>query len=58
MLLILKTSQEVVNSEISFYKGSLLKKDIPVIKHNNESQNQNEIEKRIAVLWTFCLLLK
>ena len=37
----------------SFYKGSLLKKDISVFKLNNESQNQNETGKRIAVFEGF-----
>ena len=36
-----------------FYKGSLLKKDISVIKLNNESQNQNETGKRIVVFEGF-----
>ena len=37
----------------SFYKGSLLKKDISVFKLNNESQNQNETGKKIAVFEGF-----
>ena len=36
-----------------FYKGSLLKKDISIIKLNNESQNQNETGKRIVVFEGF-----
>ena len=37
----------------SFYKGSLLKKDISVVNLNNESQNQNETGKRIVVFEGF-----
>ena len=37
----------------SFYKGSLLKKDISILNFNNESQNQNETGKRIAVFEGF-----
>ncbi|MDV3508137.1 hypothetical protein CMU89_05730 [Elizabethkingia anophelis] len=37
----------------SFYKGSLLKKDISVINFNNESQNQNETAKKVAVFEGF-----
>ena len=37
----------------SFYKGSLLKKDISILNFNNESQNQNKIGKRIAVFEGF-----
>ena len=36
-----------------FYKGSLLKKDISILNFNNESQNQNETGKRIAVFEGF-----
>ena len=37
----------------SFYKGSLLKKDISVVNLNNESQNQNEAGKKIVVFEGF-----
>ena len=37
----------------SFYKGSLLKKDISILNFNNESQNQNETGKKIAVFEGF-----
>ena len=37
----------------SFYKGSLLKKDISILNFNNESQNQNKTGKRIAVFEGF-----
>ena len=37
----------------SFYKGSLLKKDISVVNLNNESQNQNETGKKIVVFEGF-----
>ena len=37
----------------SFYKGSLLRKDISILNFNNESQNQNETGKRIAVFEGF-----
>ena len=37
----------------SFYKGSLLKKDISILNFNNESQNQNETGKRIAIFEGF-----
>ena len=37
----------------SFYKGSLIKKDISILNFNNESQNQNETGKRIAVFEGF-----
>ena len=37
----------------SFYKGSLLMKDISILNFNNESQNQNKIGKRIAVFEGF-----
>ena len=36
-----------------FYKGSLLRKDISILNFNNESQNQNETRKRIAVFEGF-----
>ena len=36
-----------------FYKGSLQKKDISILNFNNESQNQNETRKRIAVFEGF-----
>ena len=37
----------------SFYKGSLLMKDISILNFNNESQNQNKTGKRIAVFEGF-----
>ena len=37
----------------SFYKGSLLMKDISILNFNNESQNQNETGKRIAIFEGF-----
>ena len=37
----------------SFYKGSLLKKDISILNFNNESQIQNETGKRIAIFEGF-----
>ncbi len=37
----------------SFYKGSLLKKDISILNFNNEIQNQNKTGKRIAVFEGF-----
>ncbi|MFN3772730.1 toprim domain-containing protein [Cloacibacterium normanense] len=37
----------------SFYKGSLIKKDISILNFNNESQNQNETGKRIAIFEGF-----
>ena len=37
----------------SFYKGSLQKKDISILNFNNESQNQNETGKRIAIFEGF-----
>ena len=37
----------------SFYKGSLLMKDISILNFNNESQNQNETGKRIVVFEGF-----
>ena len=37
----------------SFYKGSLLKKDISILNFNNESQNQNETGKKLAVFEGF-----
>ena len=37
----------------SFYKGSLLKKDISILNLNNEKQKQNEIRQRIAVFEGF-----
>ena len=37
----------------SFYKGSLIKKDISILNFNNESQNQNETGKRIVVFEGF-----
>lgn len=37
----------------SFYKGSVLKKDISIVNFNNESQGQNETGKRIAVFEGF-----
>ena len=36
-----------------FYKGSLLMKDISILNFNNESQNQNETGKRIAIFEGF-----
>ena len=36
-----------------FYKGSLLKKDISILNFNNESQNQNETGKKLAVFEGF-----
>ena len=37
----------------SFYKGSLLKKDISILNFNNESHSQNETGKRIVVFEGF-----
>lgn len=37
----------------SFYKGSVLKKDISIVNFNNESQGQNETGKRIVVFEGF-----
>ena len=37
----------------SFYKGSLLMKDISILNFNNESQNQNKTGKRIVVFEGF-----
>lgn len=37
----------------SFYKGSLMKKDISILNLNNQNHNQNETGKRIAVFEGF-----